>query len=197
MATDIFVGNVAVGVVPDARGWDQRMRAQLVPSSSAVGEEIGRNSSKSVTDEMGKGGTKSADAFGSSFRKRLKAALDALPEAEIDANSSKADKKVAELRKRMEELLGKEIGVDISSKDAMKEIALIDTGLEEVRSKSKDIRITFDTKEARAQLALLRRDSGSAGGKGGPVAAIGGLFGGAGAIAPAATGGAPAAAPAG
>ena len=130
-----------------------------MPSSSVVGEEIGRTISKSVTDEMGKGGTKSADAFGTSFRKRMKAALDALPDAEIDANSSKADKKVAELRKRMEAMLGKEIGDDLSSKDAMKELALIDTGLEEVRSKSKDIRITFDTKEARAQLALLVVDA--------------------------------------
>lgn len=194
---DIFVGSVAVGVVPDARGWNRRLAAELVPSSSAVGEEIGRTISKSVTDEMGKGGTKSADAFGTSFRRRLKAALAALPDAEIDANSSKADKKVAALRKRMEELLGKEIGVDLSSKDAMKELALIDTGLEEVRSKSKDIRITFDTKEARAQLALLRNQAGAGDGKQGFVSNLGGLFGGAGAIAPAAAGGAPAAAPAG
>ena len=194
---DIFVGSVAVGVVPDARGWNRTLAAELVPSSSAVGEEVGRTISKSVTDEMGKGGTKSADAFGSSFRKRLEAALKALPDAEIDANSSKADKKVAELRKRMEELLSKEIGVDLSSKEAMKEIALIDTGLEEVRSKSKDIRITFDTKEARAQLALLRNQAGAGDGKQGFVSKLGGVFGGAGAIAPAATGGAPAAAPAG
>lgn len=190
---DIFVGSVAVGVVPDARGWERKLRAELVPSSSRIGEEVGTTMSKPIVDNMGKSGTKSADAFDKNFRQRLKAALEALPEAKINANSTEADKKVAALRKRMEDLLGKEIGVDLSAKEALKELALIDTGLEEVRKKSKDIPLTFDTKRARAQLALLRRDTGSAGG-GGPVSALGGLFGGAGSVVPAAGAGAPAAA---
>ena len=99
----------------------------------------------------------------------------------------------------MEELLGKEIGVDLSSKEAMAELVKIDTGLEDIRKKSKDIRISFDTKEARAQLALLRADAGKSGdvGGGGIISKIGGLFGGGGAAAPAAGQGAPAAASAG
>lgn len=196
MATDIFVGSVAVGVVPDARGWNDKLRAELVPSSSTIGDQVGQGISKGVTDSLGspstktkmsKSGTDSADAFGTGFTKRIKAALDALPNVKLDANSSAADKKIAELRKRMEAMLGKEIGVDLSAKEAMKNIGFIDTGLEEVRKKSKDIKITFDTKEARAQLALLRKDAGTEGG-GGIVSKIGGLFSGAGAAAPAAGG---------
>ena len=197
MGNDIFVGSVAVGVVPDARGWNQELRSQLVPSADQVGEEVGRTISKRVVDNMGKAGTEAAGAFDKTFRARLKAALESLPKAKLDADATDADRKVAELRARMEELLGKEIGVDISSKEAMAEILKIDTGLEEVRKSSKDIKVTFDTKEARAQLALLRRDAGASSG-GGVLSSIGGLFGGAGAAAPAlATSGAPAAAESG
>ena len=187
IAADIFVGNVAVGVVPDARGWNDKLRADLVPSSGAVGDEIGKNISKGVVDNLGssttkaklaKAGDESGGAFSDGFKKRLKAALDSLPQAKLDADSTEADRKVAELRARMEELLGKEIGVDISTKEATAEILKIDTALESVRRESKDIRVTFDTKEARAQLALLRRDAGATGGSsGGIVSKIGSLFG--------------------
>jgi SLT domain-containing protein/phage-related protein len=206
MATDIFVGSVSVGVVPDARGWNDKLRQDLVPSSAAVGDEVGKNISKGVTDNLGSNSTKasmakagdsSGGAFSDGFKKRLQAALDSLPKAKIDGDSTDAEIKVEELRKRMEELLGKEIGVDISTKEATAEILKIDTGLEEVRKASKDIRITFDTKEARAQLALLRSDAGKTSG-GGIVSKIGGIFGGGGGAAAAAVpSAAPAAAPAG
>ena len=164
---DVFVGSVAVGVVPDARGWSQKLQSQLVPSAAAIGDEYGKTMGRKIADNMGSAGDKSADAFGSAFRKRLEAALKALPQAKLDADSTEADRKVAALRTRMEELLGKEIGIDLSSKEAMAELVKIDTGLEEVSRKAKDIRVTFDTKEARAQLALLRQDTGTAGGKSG------------------------------
>ena len=61
---------------------------------------------------MAKAGDESGGAFSDGFKKRLKAALDSLPQAKLDADSTEADRKVAELRARMEELLGKEIGVD-------------------------------------------------------------------------------------
>ena len=148
---------------------------------------------------LAKAGDSSGGAFSDGFKKRLKAALDSLPEAHIDADSTDAEKKVEELRLRMEELLGKEIGVDLSSKEAMAELVKIDTGLEDIRKKSKDIRISFDAAEAGASPALLRADAGKSGdvGGGGIISKIGGLFGGGGAAAPAAGQGAPAAASAG
>ena len=175
---DIFVGSVAVGVVPDARGWDSKMRAQLVPSSAAVGDEIGKTMSGRITDQMGKAGSDSAGAFSDTFQKRLKAALAALPKAKIDADSTEADRKVAELRAKLEELAHTDI---IDPEAAMRSLAEIDAELAEVSRSAKDIRVTFDTKEARAQLALLKRDIPSGGGgRGGILGKIGGLFGGGG-----------------
>src|ERR1700758_2854136 len=174
---DIFVGSVAVGVVPDARGWNEKLRAQLVPSSSVVGDEVGKTISRKITDNMGEAGTKSGGAFSDTFRKRVKAALDALPR---DATGP-----IAEMRRKLEALANTKI---IDGDKAIRELVKIDTGLEELRRRSKDIEITFDTKEARAQLALLRRDVNAtgtgAGGRGGilgfigQLPGIGGIFGG-------------------
>ena len=179
MANDVFVGNVAVGVVPDARGWNQELRAQLVPSADTVGQEVGRTISKRVVDSMGAAGTESAGAFDKTFKARLKAALDSLPKAKIDADSTDADRKVAELRARLEELSHTDV---IDSKAAMRELAVIDAGLKDL-SRNADIRVRFNTTEARAQLALLNRDLGKAGSGGGVVSRLGGLFGGGGAAA--------------
>jgi phage-related protein len=176
MATDIFVGNVAVGVVPDARGWNQKLRAELVPSASAVGDEIGSNISRGITDKMGEAGTKAGGAFEDTFRKRVKAALDSLPK---DATGP-----IAELRAKLQTLYDSDI---IDGDKAVKELIKVDTALKDVSKNAKDIRLSFDTKEARAQLALLRNDIGrsgsGAGGGGGILGGISGVFGGGGAAA--------------
>ena len=169
--TDIYVGSVAVGVVPDARGWNQELRAQLVPSAAAVGDEVGSTLSRSITAKMGDAGTKSGGAFSDTFRKRIKAALDALP---ADATGP-----IAELRAKLEELANTDI---IDGDKAVRELIKVDTALKDVSKNAKDIRLSFDTKEARAQLALLRADIGREGsggsGSGGILGGIGGLFGG-------------------
>jgi phage-related protein len=175
-AGDIFVGNVAVGVVPDARGWNQKLRAELVPSSAAVGEEVGSTIGRGITSKMGDAGTKAGGAFEETFKKRVKAALDALPE---DATGP-----IADLRAKLKALYDSDI---IDSDKAVRELIKIDTALKDVSKNAKDIRLTFDTTEARAQLALLRRDVGKEGsgasGGGGILGGISGIFGGGGAAA--------------
>src|ERR1700746_1097885 len=104
MATDIFVGSVAVGVVPDARGWDASLQRQLVPSAEKIGTEYGKTMGRKISDSMGKAGEQSGGAFGDTFRKRLDAALKALPKAQLDGDSSKIDRKLEDLRLKMEEI---------------------------------------------------------------------------------------------
>jgi hypothetical protein len=55
MAGEIFVGSVAVGVVPDLRGFNERIRRELVPSANRIGEDIGKNISKGILDSLGIG----------------------------------------------------------------------------------------------------------------------------------------------
>jgi len=176
---DIFVGSVSVGVVPDARGWQRSLQAQLVPSSQLVGQQVGNNISSGIVQSLGsnktrmaKAGAENAGAFSEGFKKRLEAALKTLPDVKIDADSSKADRRIAELRARMTEILSKEIGVDLSGKEAMAEIGKIDAGLK-ILSKDADIRVRFDAKSARAEIAKLKSDiSGTAGQRGGILGSL-------------------------
>jgi hypothetical protein len=186
MATDIFVGSVSVGVVPDARGWNRDLERQLVPSADIVGREYGQKLGKTITDEMGKAGEKSGGAFGDSFRKRLEAAIKALPQAKIDGDTTEVDKKVEYLRLKLKELAESDI---INSKDAMKQLGLIEAELKKVSGSAKGIDVRFNIETARAQLALLKREvdnTGGGGGRGGILGLIPGIGGGAGGAAGAA-----------
>jgi len=166
MAGEIIVGSVAVGVVPDARGWNTRLRAELVPSSSMVGEEVGRVMGERITSNMGKAGEESAGAFDKNFKKRLKAALAALPKADIKADSTEAEIKIQKIRRLLEELSHKKIGMDFDTKLAMEELAVIETELGKIEHDAKNIDVRFNTATAKAQLALLKRDVGKVEGGG-------------------------------
>jgi Transglycosylase SLT domain len=52
VAGEIFVGSVAVSVVPDLRGFNDEVRRQLVPSSDAIGREIGKAISQGIVDSL-------------------------------------------------------------------------------------------------------------------------------------------------
>jgi phage-related protein len=52
VADDIFVGSVSVSVVPDLRGWNTKLRAELVPSAKLIGQEVGREIARGIMDEL-------------------------------------------------------------------------------------------------------------------------------------------------
>jgi hypothetical protein len=133
-----------------------------------------------ITRQMGKAGDESAGAFGDTFKKRLRAALDSLPKATIDANSTPAERKVAELRAQLEKLANEPV---IDSKKAMIELDKIGLELGKVARKADGIEVKFNIDAARVQLALLKRDVDNvgSGGGGGILSRLGGLFGGGGA----------------
>jgi hypothetical protein len=102
MAGDTEIGSVTVGVVPDASGIEQKLRDQIVPGAERVGEEAGTEMSDAIEDKMAAGGDKSATRFETSFKTRLKKALDSLPEAKIDGDISDVERKLAEIRLEIE-----------------------------------------------------------------------------------------------
>lgn len=160
---DIFVGSVAVGVVPDARGWDERMRSQLIPASDRIGSEVGNTMSRKIVDGMGKAGDDSAGAFSDTFQKRLRAALAQLPKAELKGDATDAEEKLYRIRLIMEEMSKKKLGIDFDPKMALEELAVVDKALKEVEHDSENIDVKFNTAAARAQLALLKHDAGKIG----------------------------------
>jgi hypothetical protein len=103
MAGGINVGSVLVDVLPDARGWDERLTAQITPAAEAVGKKI----SKELEDDIADGARKGAE--------KAKVDLASIGDADVkvkvkvDEDASAADVKRSALR------MGTEFGTDFSN----------------------------------------------------------------------------------
>lgn len=172
----ISVGSVTVRVVPSAERFVPDLRRQIVPGAAEIGVEIGRSISTGIREGIGdplsgpleesnrrqrqrapRDGDNIAGAFAKGFKTRLETAFKALPKATIDADSSPADRKIADLRTRMEALSKKTIGVDISAGDALAELAAIKAELADV-GRNATVNVRADTATAAAQLAAVQAE---------------------------------------
>ncbi|WP_344972825.1 hypothetical protein [Streptosporangium fragile] len=89
------------------------------------------------------------------MRERLEAATKALPKIEIDADSSPAEIKFAQLRAQLEALADKKIGVDIDADAARAELAQIERELEQLQQTEVDINVRADLGTALAELRAI------------------------------------------
>ncbi len=92
-------------------------------------------------------------AFATKMRRDLEAAVKALPKITLDADSSDADRKVVELRGKIEELSGKTVGVDIDAGAAMAEITALQDELRALDASSANVQVKADVAAALAALA--------------------------------------------
>jgi hypothetical protein len=91
-------------------------------------------------------------AFAAKMRKRIEAAVKALPDIELKADASDADKALARVRGELKDLSGKTIGVDISAEDAKAEMDRLREELNRLGRDSASIQVKADVAEAIAQL---------------------------------------------
>ncbi|MFF0864155.1 hypothetical protein ACFYUV_20520 [Nonomuraea sp. NPDC003560] len=89
------------------------------------------------------------------MRQRLEAATRALPKIKIDADSTAAEIKFAQLRSQMDSLGDKKIGIDISAADAMAQIQEIERELEKLERAETDINVKADIGAALAELRAV------------------------------------------
>lgn len=95
-------------------------------------------------------------AFATNARRKLEAALSSLPEIEIDANSTKAERRAADLRKQLAELTDKTIGVDIPADEAIAEAKRIQRELELLsRDRKATVQVRADAAKAAAELTAV------------------------------------------
>jgi hypothetical protein len=172
----ISVGSVTVDVVPSVRNFARDLRKQLVPQAGEIGAEVGKAIGAGIRKGLGdplsgpldesarrqqskapRQGERVAGAFAAAFQRRLRAAFASLPDAKIDADSSPADRKIAELRGRLEALSKKTIGVDIDAGAAMAEVAAIKAELADL-GRSKDIQVRVDAAAAESQIAAVQAE---------------------------------------
>ncbi|PRX95567.1 hypothetical protein [Allonocardiopsis opalescens] len=173
-------GSAWIPVRPDFKGFHKtiaREFGQLTPVVRKLGQEMGEQFADGIRRGLGtagggpisepirrdhetakrrapKQGEEQGGAFAQGFRRRLTAALRTLPQAEITADSSDADRKVAELRRQLEALNDQTVGVDISAADALAQLRTIQGELERLESAA-DITVRADAAAALTQLRAV------------------------------------------
>lgn len=154
--TDYNAGQAYLTILPSLDKFGDRVREQL---KQELGDGVDLPVKPRVEPGEGeKQGAEFGGAFGEAARKRIDAALKALPKAEIDADSDPAARKIDELRTRLEELRDKRIGVDISGEAALAELRAIHSELDDVGRKSPDVTVRANTAAAMAEVAALNRE---------------------------------------
>jgi len=93
--------------------------------------------------------------FATDTRRKLDAALKALPDIKLDADSSDAQREIERIRNEMLALRDQKIGVDIESAKAVAEITRMRGELERLSHDSADIQIKADAGSAIAQLTAV------------------------------------------
>lgn len=104
-------------------------------------------------------GEKSGGAFADGFRKRVAAAMKALPEPHIGAATGEAEQKIRDLRARLEELRDARVGVDIDQGAALAELAAIRADLDRLGAASPSVQVKADTFTAAAELAAVQAEA--------------------------------------
>jgi len=173
------VGAAFIAIRPSLAGFHKQITKDLRslgPQIKKIGIDLGKDlaagikvglddplagpldeSTKKQRSKAPQQGKEVAGAFAKGFEKRLKAAFSALPKAEIDADSSAADKKIAEIRGRLEALSGKTVGVDIDAGAALAEVAAVQAELASLDS-HESIQVDVDAGAAFAELAALQAE---------------------------------------
>jgi hypothetical protein len=193
---DDIIGSVAIEVHPSARDFVRRMRAEIEPGAGKLGDDIGKQIGDAAAarlavklraglDDAFKGGSpatqgsKQGGDFAGGFVRAVKARIDAaarsLPKLTLDANSTPAERRIAELRAELDGLSKKKIGVDLSDKDALAAMGRLQLELEKLQRGDHSIRVRVDAGAAAVELAALKAELASLGnGPGGGSAGGGG-----------------------
>lgn len=91
-------------------------------------------------------------AFAADIRKRVEGAIKTLPELEITADSSDAQREIADIRNELQSLSDKEIGVDIDASDADDQLRRLKSRLDDLSGATADIRVRTDADAAARSL---------------------------------------------
>jgi phage-related protein len=183
------VGEAFLSIVPSFKGVAQAIDSQAGEWGVSAGKTFASSFNKEVKDgtnntplgpsdeDTTEQGSNAAGKFADAFKARLEAALKSLPEIEIDADTSDAEKKIAEIRSDLETLADQRIGVDVDETTALAQLDRLKAELDEVGARSPSVRIQVDTAAASAELAAFQAEVDAVGGTdGGAFAGISGAL---------------------
>ncbi|WP_189249705.1 hypothetical protein [Streptosporangium pseudovulgare] len=122
--------------------------------ANVSGFTAGLRAAQTDTTNLGRKMTETG-AAADQMRRRLEAATKALPKIEIDADSSAAEVKFAQLRRDLETLASKKIGVDVDAGVARAEIGRIEDELARLQRTEVDVNVRADIGTALAELRAV------------------------------------------
>lgn len=167
-------GEVVVPVVPSAQNFIKELKKQIVPGAYSVGQDIGKEIQRGISDQLKgvyeplkeqtrrqqqqapKDGAQVGGAFARGVKSAMEAAFKSLPKVALDADSSEAQRKVQELRARIETLSGKTVGIDVDAGTAQAEIAAIQRELSSIDGRSVSVDVRADIASALGELATAQ-----------------------------------------
>jgi hypothetical protein len=175
--TDITIGSVGVEVVPSARGFGRSVSRQVNPEAARIGQEFGRLVGAAAEREMASGvreglrsgsreanqqGSRQGSDYGGSFARALKTRLEAafrsLPEIELRADSSGADREITAIRDRLLALRDRRIGIDIDAGEASRQVEELENHLRLLAQQSPEVDVRIDAGRAAAELARFQAE---------------------------------------
>lgn len=145
---------------------DSRVSVKIDTAAAlAALDDVKAKIDRTLNPETAPEGARAAGAWADSFKARLSAAVTALPEIKLTASSSQADMAIETIRGRLESLRDKTIGIDVSEKEALGEIAAVQADLDRLAQSDKTIGVRVDAAEAIAKLAAIRAEADALDGK--------------------------------
>lgn len=145
-------GTAYISVLPTLKGFQSKLKSELEALGTEVNVPVKPKVVPETKEESKKDGEAAGGAFADAFRARVTAALKSLPKAEITAESSDADRKIAEIRAELESLSSKRIGIDIDEADALAKVDALKAELTFLGEHDPRIAVRVDTAEAFAAL---------------------------------------------
>ena len=154
----IQAGQAYIQVVPSLRGWQADVRKQLQRELSGVKGKVPIEPDlDGVKAEAQRKGNEAGGEFAQQFRRRVEAALKALPDAKIDADSTPAQREIAKIRRELETLSEKTVGIDLDAGEANAQIHRLKARLDQLAAESPTVDVEVDTAAASAHLAAIDR----------------------------------------
>lgn len=174
------IGEVVVEISPRAVNFWNRFFTETRAGASKAGDDLGSVVGQRIQDKVApsfaKGvesgtaaaiarGTKLGQDIGDAARRRIEAALKALPQVNLTGDSSELDRKIAEIRAAMAELGDRRVRFDLDSTEATARIAALRAelnalvrDLEKARAAGQNIPVNVDAVKALAEVEALKRE---------------------------------------
>lgn len=154
-------GTVFIQVAPSFKGFQAAASKAGIQGGEALAKAFEKTAEQAKIDAAGmvdgasEEGARAAAEFQATFKAALQGANGALAEIKVGADSSEADRKLAELRGRMMALSDKTIGVDIDAQDAYLELGMIGAELTRLSAKHPNVEVRADIVRALSQLQAV------------------------------------------